>query len=57
VWDGDLRGFIERGEFAQIRSLDAGLYQAIKTVGSEGVTGLVSTVRHHVANADFVQVA
>ena len=57
VWDGDLRGFIERGECAQIRSLDAGLYQAIKTVGSEGVTGLVTTVRHHVANADFVRVA
>ena len=57
VLDGDLRGFIERGEFAQIRSLDAGLYQAIKTVGSEGVAGLVSTVRHHVANADFVRVA
>ena len=57
VWDGDLRGFIERGECAQIRSLDAGLYQAIKTVGAEGVAGLVTTVRHHVANADFVRVA
>ena len=52
-----MRGFIERGECAQIRSLDAGLYQAIKTGGSEGVTGLVTTVRHHVANADFVRVA
>ncbi len=40
--NGDLRGFIEHGECAQIRSLDAGLYQAIKTVGSEGVAGLVT---------------
>ena len=52
-----MRGFIERGEFAQIRSLDAGLCEAIKTVGAEGVAGLVTTVRHHVANADFVRVA
>lgn len=46
VLDGDMRGFIERGEFAQIRSLDAGLYQAIKTVGSDVVAGLVADVRH-----------
>ena len=35
---GDLRGFIERGECAQIRSLDSGLYQAIKTVGTHSVS-------------------
>jgi len=57
MWDGDLRDFIERGECAQIRSLDAGLYQTIKTVGAEGVTGLVTTVRHRGANTDFVRVA
>jgi type I restriction enzyme, R subunit len=57
VLDGEIRGFIERGEFAQIRSLDAGLYHAIKTVGPDGVTGLVAYAQHHVANADFVQVA
>ncbi len=39
VLNGDMRGFIERGEFAQIRSPDAGLYQAIKTAGADGVTG------------------
>lgn len=32
VFDGPVRGLIERGEFAQIRLMNAGLYQAVKTV-------------------------
>ena len=52
-----MRGFIERGEFARIRSPDSGLDQAIKTVGTDGVTGLLAFVERHVARADFVQVA
>ena len=57
VLDAAMRGFIERGEFARIRSPDAGLYQAIKTVGTDGVTGLHAFVERHVARAAFVQVA
>lgn len=57
VLDGQLRAFVERGEFAQLRSLDAGLYHAIRTVGPDGVKGLVAHVRRHVALDDFVRVA
>jgi len=35
VLDGELRQLIEQGEFAKVRSFDAGLYQAIKTVGQK----------------------
>ena len=52
-----VRELIERGEFAQIRSLDAGLYQAIKTVGADELKGLATYVRGSVALDDFVRVA
>jgi len=57
VLDGSARGLIERGEFGQIRSMDAGLYQAIKTVGAEELKVLVAYVGTHVAKGDFVRVA
>lgn len=57
VLDGPMRGLIERGEFAQIRSMDAGLYQAIKTLGAEELKTLVAYVRGSVARDDFVRVA
>lgn len=57
VLDGQMRDLIDRGEFAQIRSMDAGLYHALKTVGQDGVKGLVAYVRRHVALDDFVRVA
>ena len=57
VLDGPVRGLIERGEFAQIRSMDAGLYQAIKTVGADELKGLIAYVRGNVALDDFVRVA
>ena len=44
VLDGPVRGLIERGEFSQIRSMDAGLYQAIKTVGAEELKALLAYV-------------
>jgi hypothetical protein len=50
-------GLIERGEFAQIRSMDAGLYQAIKTVGAEELKALAAYVAANVAKDDFVRVA
>jgi len=37
--------------------LDAGLYQAIKTVGADGLKALVAYVRDQVALDDFVRVA
>ncbi|MBC7368436.1 MAG: DEAD/DEAH box helicase family protein [Undibacterium sp.] len=57
VLDGPVCGLIERGEFPQIRSLDAGLYQAIKTVGADELKVLRSYVEAHVAKDDFVRVA
>jgi type I restriction enzyme R subunit len=57
VLDGPVCGLIERGEFAQIRSMDAGLYQAIKTVGAEELKALAAYVAANVAKDDFVRVA
>lgn len=37
--------------------MDAGLYQAIKTVGAEELKELVDYVATHVAKDDFVRVA
>lgn len=57
VLDGAMRGLIERSQFAQIRSLGAGLYLAIKTVGADELKALVAYVRGNVALNDLVRLA
>jgi len=57
VLDPVARGFICKGEFAPLRAHDAGLYQAIKVLGSEGVQTLIAYILVEVSLNDFGKVA
>jgi len=56
VLDGVLRGLIEKGAYAELRA-QAGLHQAIKTLGPEGIKALSDYISRSVPIGDFVKVA
>ena len=57
VLDGDIRLLIAKGNYAEVRARDAGLFQSIKTLGADGLTPLLAYLRASVPLDDFVRVA
>lgn len=57
VLDGEVRGFIDRGDFASIRTHDAGLYQSLNTLGVDGLKPLLAHLQTAVRLDDFGRVA
>jgi type I restriction enzyme R subunit len=57
VLDGVARDLINKGEYAQLRAHDSGLYQAITILGPELIGSLCSAIKREVPLGDFAQVA
>ena len=57
VLDGDIRLLIAKGNYAEVRARDAGLFQSIKTLGADGLTPLLAYLRASVPLDDVVRVA
>ncbi len=57
VLDGMVRTLIEQGNYAELRAHDAGLFQSVKSLGSEGIQSLINYIRVSVPLDDFVRVA
>jgi type I restriction enzyme R subunit len=55
--DGDQRRLIEAGDFAALRARDAGLFQAVKTIGVDGVKTIATYIRAEVPLEAFAKVA
>lgn len=57
VLNGEARGMLERGDFATLRAVDAGLVQSLKAIGPEQLAALKAYIAANVRLDDFVRVA
>lgn len=57
ILDGDVREWLEKGEFARLRAKDAALSQSVKTLGPERLQALFSYIRAEIPLDDFAEVA
>jgi type I restriction enzyme R subunit len=57
VLNGEARGMLERGDFATLRALDAGLVQSLKAIGPEQLAALKAYIAANVWLDDFIRVA
>lgn len=57
VLDGEVRRLMQAGDFATLRTRDAGVYQSLKAIGPEGLKSLLAYIQANVSLDDLVQVA
>jgi len=57
VLDGEVRQLIQSGDYAALRTRDAGVYQCLKAIGPDGLNPLLVYIRTNVSMDDLVRVA
>ncbi len=57
VLDGDVRQLIQAGDYAALRTRDAGVYQSLKAIGPDGLKPLLAYIQANVPLDDLVRVA
>ena len=57
VLDGEVRRLITAGDYASLRTHDAGLYQSLKVIGQDGLKPLLVYINANVPMDDLVRVA
>jgi len=57
VLDGEVRRLIQAGDFATLRTRDAGVYQSLKAIGPDGLKPLLAYIQTNVSLDDLARVA
>ncbi len=57
VLEGEVRRLIAAGDYAALRTRDAGVYQSLKVIGPGGLKPLLAYIQAYVPMDDLVRVA
>jgi len=57
VLDGEVRQLIRTGDYATLRTRDAGVYQSLRAIGPEALKSLVAYIQANVPMDDLIKVA